>query len=92
MGAQEAGASVSPTMRFLNVRSFCNMKVVFIEVIRGFWRNSYKELGSKEMDIIPNKDDVIQREGSNWVVRLRRFMFDTEEGNYVKVYIEPYEL
>ena len=68
------------------------MKVVFIEVIRGFWRNSYKELGSKEMDIIPIKDDVIQREGSNWVVRLRRFMFDTEEGDYVKVYIEPYKL
>lgn len=27
MGAQEAGASASPTMRFLNVRSFCNMGI-----------------------------------------------------------------
>lgn len=68
------------------------MKVVFIEVIRGFWRNSYKELGSKEMAIIPIKGDVIERNGSHWSVLLRRFMFDTEEGDYVKVYIEPYKL
>lgn len=68
------------------------MKVVFIEVIRGFLKNSYKELGTKEMDIIPIKGDVIQRNGSNWIVLLRRFMFDTEEGNYIKVYIEPYNL
>ena len=68
------------------------MKVVFIEVIRGFWKNSYKELGSKEMDTIPIKGDDIQRDGSNWRVLLRRFMFDTEEGDYVKVYIEPYKL
>ena len=68
------------------------MKVVFIEVIRGFWRNSYKELGQKEMSIVPIKGDVIQRDGSNWTVLLRRFMFDTEEGDYVKVYIEPYKL
>ena len=68
------------------------MKVVFIEVIRGFLRNSYKELGTKEMSIIPIKGDVIQREGSNWEVLLRRFMFDTEEGDYIKVYIEPYNL
>lgn len=68
------------------------MKVVFIEVIRGFWRNSYKELGSKEMDTIPIKGDVIERDGSHWTVLLRRFMFDTEEGDYVKVYIEPYKL
>ena len=44
------------------------------------------------MAIIPIKGDVIQREGSNWIVLLRRFMFDTEEGDYVKVYIEPYNL
>ena len=68
------------------------MKVVFIEVIRGFWKNSYKELGTKEMTTIPIKGDVIQREGSNLAVILRRFMFDTEEGDYVKVYIEPYKL
>lgn len=68
------------------------MKVVFIEVIRGFLKNSYKELGTKEMAIIPIKGDVIQREGSNWIVLLRRFMFDTEDGDYVKVYIEPYRL
>lgn len=68
------------------------MKVVFIEVIRGFWRTSYKELGSKEMTIVPIKGDVIERGGSHWAVRLRRFMFDTEEGDYVKVYIEPYKL
>ena len=68
------------------------MKVVFIEVIRGFLKNSYKELGTKEMTTIPIKGDVIQREGSNWIVLLRRFMFDTEEGDYVKVYIEPYNL
>ena len=68
------------------------MKVVFIEVIGGFLKNSYKELGTKEMAIIPIKGDVIQREGSNWIVLLRRFMFDTEEGDYVKVYIEPYNL
>lgn len=68
------------------------MKVVFIEVIRGFWRNSYKELGQKEMTIVPIKGDDIQRDGSNWRVLLRRFMFDTEEGDYVKVYIEPYKL
>lgn len=68
------------------------MKVVFIEVIQGFLKNSYKELGTKEMDIIPIKGDVIQRNGSNWIVLLRRFMFDTEEGNYIKVYIEPYNL
>ena len=68
------------------------MKVVFIEVIRGFLKNSYKELGTKEMSIIPIKCDVIQREGSNWVVILRRFMFDTKDGDYAKVYIEPYKL
>ena len=51
--------------------------------------NKMKELGSKEMDTIPIKGDDIQRDGSNWEVRLRRFMFDTEEGNYIKVYIEP---
>ena len=68
------------------------MKVVFIEVIRGFLKNSYKELGQKEMSIIPIKGDVIQRNGRNWTVVLRRFMFDTEEGDYVKVYIEPYKL
>ena len=68
------------------------MEVVFIEVIRGFWKNSYKELGQKEMSIVPIKGDVIQRNGSNWIVLLRRFMFDTEEGDYIKVYIEPYNL
>ena len=68
------------------------MKVVFIEVVGGFWRHSYKELGSKEMTTIPIKGDVIQRDGSNWEVLLRRFMFDTEEGDYVKIYIEPYNL
>lgn len=68
------------------------MKVVFIEVIRGFLKNSYKELGTKEMTIIPIKGDVIQRNGSHWTVLLRRFMFDTEEGDYAKVYIEPYKL
>ena len=67
------------------------MKVVFIEVIYGFLKNSYKELGIKEMSTIPIKGDVIQRNGSNWIVRCRRFMFDTEEGDYVKVYIEPYK-
>ena len=44
------------------------------------------------MDTIPIKGDDIQRDGSNWRVLLRRFMFDTEEGDYVKVYIEPYKL
>ena len=68
------------------------MKVVFIEVVRGFLKNSYKELGQKEMSIIPIKGDVIQRDGNDWIVILRRFMFDTEEGNYIKVYIEPYKL
>jgi hypothetical protein len=66
------------------------MKVVFIEVIRGFWKNSYKELGTKEMSTIPIKGDVVQRDGSNWEVILRRFMFDTESGDYVKLYIEPF--
>lgn len=69
-----------------------NMKVVFIEVVRRFLKNSYKELGQKEMSIIPIKGDVIQRDGSNWEVLLRRFMFDTKEGDYIKVYIEPYKL
>lgn len=68
------------------------MKVVFIEVIRGFWKNSYKVLGQKEMSIVPIKGDVIQKKGSNWEVLGRRFVFDTEEGDYVKVYIEPYKL
>lgn len=68
------------------------MKVVFIEVIWGFWKNSYKELGQKEMSIAPIKGDVIQKDGSNWEVIRRRFMFDTEEGDYIKVYIEPYKL
>ena len=68
------------------------MKVVFIEVIRGFLRNSYKELGTKEMDIVPIKGDAIERSGSYWSVLGRRFVFDTEEGNYVKVYIVPYKL
>ena len=68
------------------------MKVVFIEVIRGFWKNSYKELGQKEMSIVPIKGDAIERNGSYWSVCGRRFVFDTEEGNYVKVYIEPYKL
>ena len=44
------------------------------------------------MTIVPIKGDDIQRDGSNWRVLLRRFMFDTEEGDYVKVYIEPYKL
>ena len=69
-----------------------DVKVVFIEVVRGFLKNSYKELGQKEMSIIPIKGDVIQRDGNDWVVILRRFMFDTEEGDYIKVYIEPYKL
>lgn len=68
------------------------MKVVFIEVIRGFWRNSYKELGQKEMITVPVREDAIERNGSYWRVLGRRFMFDTEEGDYVKVYIEPYKL
>ena len=68
------------------------MKVVFIEVVRGFLKNSYKELGQKEISIVPIKGDVIQRDGNDWVVILRRFMFDTEEGNYIKGYIEPYKL
>ena len=68
------------------------MKVIFIEVIRGFWRNSYKELGSKEMTIVPIKGDTIERDGSYWAVLGRRFVFDTENGDYVKVYIEPYKL
>lgn len=68
------------------------MKVVFIEVNRGFLRNSYKELGSKEMTIVPIIKDAIQRNGSYWEVVGRRFVFDTEEGNYVKVFIEPYKL
>ena len=68
------------------------MKIVFIEVIRGFWRNSYKELGTKEMSIIPIKGDVIQRNGSHWTVLLRMFIFDSEEGDYIKVDIEPYKL
>ena len=68
------------------------MKVVFIEVVRGFLKNSYKELGQKEISIVPIKGDVIQRDGNDWVVILRRFMFDNEEGNYIKVYIEPYKL
>ena len=68
------------------------MKGVFIGVVRGFLKNSYKELGQKEMSIIPIKGDVIQRDGNDWVVILRRFMFDTEEGDYIKVYIEPYKL
>lgn len=68
------------------------MKVVFIEVIRGFWKNSYKELGQKEMITVPIKGDAIERNGSYWEVLGRRFVFDTEEGDYVKVYIEPYKL
>ena len=68
------------------------MKVVFIEVVRGFLKNSYKELGQKEMSIIPIKGDVIQRDGSNREVILRRFMFDDKKGDYIKVYIEPYKL
>ena len=74
-----------------NVKNFYNMKVVFIEVIRGFLRNSYKELGTKEMSIIPIEGDVIQRNGSNWVVMLRRFMFDTEEGIMLKCISNPYK-
>ena len=68
------------------------MKVVFIEVVRGFLKNSYKELGQKEISIVPIKGDVIQRDGNDWVVILRRFMFDDKKGDYIKVYIEPYKL
>lgn len=68
------------------------MKVVFIEVIRGFWKNSYKELGQKEMITVPVREDAIERNGSVWKVLGRRFVFDTEEGDYVKVYIELYKL
>ena len=67
-------------------------KVVFIEVIRGFWKNSYKELGTKEMEVIPEKGDSIYREGSYWLVILRRFVFDKEKGDYIKLFIEPYEV
>lgn len=68
------------------------MKVVFNEVIRGFWKNSYKELGQKEMITVPVREDAIERNGSIWKVLARKFVFDTEEGDYVKVYIEPYKL
>ena len=68
------------------------MKVVFIEVVRGFLKNSYKEVGQKEISIVPIKGDVIQRDGNDWVVILRRFMFDDKKGDYIKVYIEPYKL
>ena len=68
------------------------MKVVFIEVVRGFLKNSYKELGQKEISVVPIKGDVFQRDGNDWVVILRRFMFDTEEGDYIKVYRETYKL
>ena len=44
------------------------------------------------MSIIPIKGDVIQRDGNDWVVILRRFMFDDKKGDYIKVYIEPYKL
>ena len=68
------------------------MKVVFIEVIWGFFKNSYKELGEKEMDIVPIKGDVIHRKGVNWEVLLRRFIFDPEKGDYIKVFIQPYKI
>lgn len=67
-------------------------KVVFIEVILGFWRNSYKKLGEREMAIVPMKGDTIQRKGENWKVILRRFVFDSEKGDYIKVFIEPYKI
>lgn len=68
------------------------MKAVFIEVMQGFSENSYRELGTKEMTTIPIKGDIIWEEGSSWKVYLRVFMFNTEEGDYVKIYIEPYNL
>lgn len=71
------------------------MKVVFIEVIRDCFKNSYKKLGEKEMDIVPIKGDVIQRKGEiweNWEVLLRRFVFDPEKGDCIKVFMRPYKL
>lgn len=68
------------------------MKVIFVEVIFGFLKNSYKELGSKEMTIIPVKGDLIHRNGSNWEVVYRRFVLDSENGNYIKLYIRPYKI
>ena len=44
------------------------------------------------MTIVPIKGDAIERDGSYWEVLGRRFVFDTEEGDYVKVYIEPYKI
>lgn len=65
------------------------MIVKFIETIEGFFENSYKELGVKEMTILPEKGDVIQRNGSRWRVGMKRFMFDTDEGDYVLVFMIP---
>lgn len=36
MGAQEAGASASPTMRFLNVKSYYNIMGILFAFIAGF--------------------------------------------------------
>ena len=44
------------------------------------------------MITVPVREDAIERNGSYWKVLGRRFVFDTEEGDYVKVYIEPYKL
>lgn len=68
------------------------MKVVFFEVIRGFWKNSYKELGVKELDVVPTKGDGIYKDGKYWEVLLRRFIFDKENGDYIKLYIEPFTI
>lgn len=65
------------------------MIVKFIETIEGFFENSYKELGVKEMTILPENGDVIQRNGSRWRVGMKRFMFDTDEGDYVLVFMIP---
>ena len=67
-------------------------KVVFIEVIFNFWKNSYKKLDEKEMNIVPMKGDVIQRQGENWEVVLRRFVFDSEKGDYIKIFMRPYKI
>lgn len=65
------------------------MTVKFIETIEGLFENSYKELGVKEMNILPEKGDIIQRNGSRWRVGLKRFMFDTDDGDYVLVFMIP---
>ena len=66
------------------------MVVRFIEVLRvGLFKKSLKELGFKEMTSVPNVGDIIHRKDDKWEVVWKRFIFDSDQGDYVQIFMKP---